>query len=292
MNAEEFTARFVKTLRPLESLRTEFLNVTIDELILARDRALNTLFMVIAITMAILLTLISLVRMVHRSVLSPLLYAREEVIGLARDRLVPATQSQHYTGEMRHLFDAIQTLRGKLQERAVLTDKLREQAETDGLTGLFNRRTLDLIGRSPQNNEEEPERACLILLDIDYFKQVNDTYGHQAGDRVLKEVADLIRSMLRPADVIARFGGEEFAILSSGDLLADTVMRARRIRLALQRHEILIGNDVRLSMTASFGVASGPLGEAELPRLIKAADVALYRAKSEGRNRVRFASDG
>lgn len=291
MTAEQFTDRFVKTLQPLESLRSEFLNVKIDELMHTRDHALSTLIMVVAITSAILAILASLVHMVHRSVLSPLLQAREEVIGLAHDVPVKLGDRQHYAGEMRRLFDALQVLRGKLHERAILTDKLKEQAETDGLTGLFNRRTLDLIGQSAANKDEQPETACLILLDIDYFKLVNDTYGHQAGDHVLKDVSALLRSMVRSADVIARFGGEEFAILSTGDQLADVVMRARRIRLALQRHEIRLTDGVCLNMTASFGVASGVLGSAGWPKLIKAADVALYRAKSEGRNRVRFAAD-
>ncbi|MGN8021049.1 GGDEF domain-containing protein [Phyllobacterium sp. 22229] len=291
MTAEQFTDRFVKTLQPLESLRSEFLNVKIDELMHARDHALSTLILVIAITSAILAILASLVHMVHRSVLSPLLQAREEVIGLAHDVPVKLGDRQYYAGEMRRLFDAIQVLRGKLHERAVLTDKLKEQAETDGLTGLFNRRTLDLIGQSAAKENEQPETACLILLDIDYFKLVNDTYGHQAGDHVLRDVSALLRSMVRSADVIARFGGEEFAILSTGDQLADVVMRARRIRLALQRHEIQLSDGVCLNMTASFGVARGALGSAGWPKLIKAADVALYRAKSEGRNRVRFAAD-
>lgn len=291
MTAGQFTDRFVKTLQPLESLRSEFLNVKIDELMHTRDRALSTLIMVVAITSAILAILASLVHMVHRSVLSPLLQAREEVIGLAHDIPVKLGDRRYYAGEMRRLFDAIQVLRGKLHERAVLTDKLKEQAETDGLTGLFNRHTLDLIGQSAAKENEQPETACLILLDIDYFKLVNDTYGHQAGDHVLKDVSALLRSMVRSVDVIARFGGEEFAILSTGDQLADVVMRARRIRLALQRHEIRLADGACLNMTASFGVASGVLGSEGWPKLIKAADVALYRAKSEGRNRVRFAAD-
>ncbi|MDA4635600.1 diguanylate cyclase, partial [Escherichia coli] len=71
---------------------------------------------------------------------------------------------------------------------------MKEQAETDGLSGLFHRRTLDLIGQSAAKKNEQPETACLILLDIDYFKLVNDTYGHQAGDHVLKDVSALLRS--------------------------------------------------------------------------------------------------
>jgi diguanylate cyclase (GGDEF)-like protein len=289
LTAEEFTKRFVKTLQPLESLRSEFLNVKIDALMQTRDRALRTLMIVIALTTTILAMLAGLVHMVHRSVLSPLLQARDEVIGLAEDQPVELGSRQGYAGEMRRLFDAIQILRGKLLERAVLTGKLKEQAETDGLTGLFNRRTLDLIGQSKPEQGGQAERACLILLDIDYFKLVNDTYGHQAGDMVLKEIAGLLRTLLRPTDVIARFGGEEFAILSSGDQLSDVVMRARRLRLALQRHEIALPDGIRLNMTASFGVADGTFGTEEWRELVKAADIALYRAKGEGRNRVRFA---
>ncbi len=291
MTAADYTTAFVRTLAPLERLRTAYLDITIEQVTAAQNAALVKLVSAIAVTTVILATLIGLVAVAQRYVFDPLLRARDEVICLAEDRPMERGHVQRHASELSSLFDAINILRGNLAERASLTRQLKQQAETDGLTGLMNRRTLDLIGESHASNQVMANGACLILMDIDHFKAINDTYGHLAGDQVLNEVVCVVRGMLRENDIFARFGGEEFVVLNSSGDLAGSIAMAKRIRRKLEAHTISLPDARTFNITASFGVAKGHLGRHAWPRLLEAADKALYRAKSDGRNCVRFAPD-
>ncbi|KNY18339.1 response regulator PleD [Shinella sp. SUS2] len=163
-----------------------------------------------------------------------------------------------------------------------------ELAVTDGLTGLHNRRYLDnhmklLIDRATARGR--PLSVC--ITDIDRFKLVNDTYGHDAGDAVLREFASRVRSAVRGADLACRYGGEEFVLVmpdTSADMAAGV---AERLRTIVEREPFRVpGTDVFLSITASLGLASA-LSAGDSPEaLLKRADTALYEAKRSGRNRV------
>lgn len=292
MTAAEYTTAYVKTLAPLERLRTTYLNIVIEQVTSEQNAALIKLLSAIAATTVILATLVGLVVVAQRYVFDPLLRARNEVICLAEDIPIERRAVQRHASELSSLFDAIDILRNNLTERASLTRQLKQQAETDGLTGLMNRRTLDLIGESQTSNQVMTNGACLILMDIDHFKAINDTYGHLAGDQVLNEVVSVVRTMLREHDVFARFGGEEFVVLNSSGDLAGSIAMAKRIRRKLEKHTVSTPDGRTFSITASFGVAKGYLGRHAWPRLIEAADKALYRAKSDGRNCVRFDTEG
>ncbi|MGD9836286.1 MAG: diguanylate cyclase [Afipia sp.] len=287
MTADEFTVRFVKTLKPLERLRGDFIDVTIERLTDRRIAALTTLAITIAITTIILAVLAGLLIAAQRFVFGPLLRARDAVIELAEDRPGSPDPEAHHAAEMRRLFEAIAVLRRSLAERASLTKKLKHQAETDGLTGLMNRRALDMIGESHTSSQVMADGACMILMDLDHFKSINDRYGHLEGDLVLQESVRLVRPMLGPNDIFARFGGEEFVILVPGCNLDETSALAARLRGTLESHEFILSDGASLTVTASFGVARGNLGQLAWRRLVKAADAALYRAKSDGRNCVR-----
>jgi diguanylate cyclase (GGDEF)-like protein len=284
LTATEFTERYVEAMKPLERLRTSFLDATIDNVIRTRDEAQRALVTASLVSVVVLLVVTGLVISVQTHLLRPLLRACDEVIGLAEDRSVAADRGVEQAKEMRRLFDAIDILKIKLKERAFLTQQLKLQAETDGLTGLTNRRALDRIGEGAVLSRRREEAPCLILMDIDHFKAINDTYGHPTGDHVLREIAGLARAILRSSDVVARFGGEEFAILVGGQPLSSTVALAEKIRLSVQDHEILAPDGRRIPVTASFGVADGTQS---WPDLIARADAALYRAKGHGRNCVR-----
>ena len=287
MTADEFTVHFVETLKPLERLRGGFLDITLEHFTVLRNGALVTLVVTIAITTIILGILAGLLVAAQRFVFGPLMRAREAVIVLAEDRpTVPYPEPRHAT-EMRRLFDAIDILRDSLAERASLTKKLKQQAETDGLTGLMNRRALDMIGESHTSSQVMADGACLILMDLDHFKAINDRYGHLEGDHVLRECVRVVRPMLKPGDIFARFGGEEFVILIPGDDLAGAKALAKRIRSVLETNEFVLSDGTALIVTASFGLAKGNLGQLAWRRLVEAADAALYRAKSDGRNCVR-----
>ncbi|MBX9711048.1 MAG: GGDEF domain-containing protein [Xanthobacteraceae bacterium] len=291
MSADEYTVRFVQTLAPLERLRSAYLDITMDRVTADQRDALMKLTTAIAVTTIILATLAGLILVAQRYVFGPLLRAREEVICLAEDRPMESAATRLQANEMNRLFDAIDVLRSNLVERASLTRQLKRQAETDGLTGLMNRRALDLIGESQTSNQVMASGACLVLMDIDNFKTINDTHGHLAGDQVLNETACVVRTLLRANDIFARYGGEEFVLLISSDDLADSISMAERIRHVLEAHAITMPDGTMVNITASFGVAKGHLGRHAWPRLIEAADKALYRAKSDGRNCVRPADD-
>ena len=163
------------------------------------------------------------------------------------------------------------------------------RARTDGLTGLANRRHFDeqlsrIIGESLRYGTP----ASLVVADVDHFKKVNDSYGHEAGDTVLKAVARVFMDCVRAEDVCARYGGEEIAILLPETTVARAVEVAERVRKAIAEKMIRHG-DQAIPVTASFGVAGYPESTAIREKLFPAADQALYLAKSSGRNQVRTA---
>lgn len=162
-------------------------------------------------------------------------------------------------------------------------DRSLELAVSDPLTGLRNRRFV-------QHHLEAALRAgdvAVMMIDVDRFKAINDGHGHAGGDKVLQEVAERLRSQLRAADVVARFGGEEFLVVLADAPPDEAVAIAERLRAALERTPIPTGQG-EVSVTVSIGLAITPTG-VSASEAIAAADVALYRAKSLGRNRVEVA---
>ena len=168
-----------------------------------------------------------------------------------------------------------------ISERKVFEAELRNLAVTDTLTGVWNRRhgtellTADLSARRPG------QALSLLMLDIDHFKTINDTFGHQAGDHVLIEIASRLRRSLRGSDMVARWGGEEFVVLLRDCALPDALRLAEDIRAAIA--ELPFG--AMGSLTVSVGVAEARAGE-DLTTWLERADQALYRAKRSGRNEV------
>jgi|GEM_PF-1963635 len=170
--------------------------------------------------------------------------------------------------------------------------RLRKMALTDTMTGLANRRAFDreIVRRLATANA--PERTlALILFDIDRFKQVNDTYGHDVGDRVIQHIATTARSVSRPRDVVARIGGEEFAIIVDERDSRALETLAGRLRSAVEAAPARI-EGVHVPVTISAGCARSVCRDAaDVETLFRKADTALYAAKTSGRNRVEIASD-
>ena len=168
------------------------------------------------------------------------------------------------------------------KERAELAQ--RKAALTDSLTGIANRRAFfDLGGPLLEWAIADRRPAALLLFDLDRFKEVNDTAGHQAGDRVLKAFCDLVAASMRPGDLFGRLGGEEFACLVANATMAQALHTAEQLRREFEamRFPGLEGN-----ATVSVGVAMASEAGRSLPALLAIADRALYRAKADGRNRV------
>lgn len=176
-------------------------------------------------------------------------------------------------------------VRNQLSIRFAL-EQLQHQAVTDSATGVYNRRYfLEVAGREFERYTRYGNRFCIAILDIDYFKAINDRYGHAMGDAALVHLVQECRTLLRHADTLARFGGEEFALLLPETMLPEALPVAERIRLHLAATPVPAATPP-IRFTVSIGVADC-LGEASLNAIIKRADDALYRAKAEGRNAVR-----
>lgn len=165
--------------------------------------------------------------------------------------------------------------------------QLKEMANRDGLTGLYNHRYFqETISKDFQRAIRYHESLSCVMFDIDHFKRFNDTYGHQAGDMVLRELGSLVNELIRDSDLSARYGGEEFVLLMYHTASKEALMVAERLRKAVEQHKFQ-ADDLVLTVAISVGVASFPHPEiADAKTLIECADKALYRAKEEGRNRV------
>ena len=176
-------------------------------------------------------------------------------------------------------------LRAMTESLSARSQTLEQAALTDGLTGMQNRRYFDDALKEYLGEFRRISRPVgLMILDLDHFKQVNDTHGHDVGDAVLRAVADCLKDMTRYHDIVARLGGEEFAVVAP-NMDAESMTRfAERIRKAISGMAIVSGN-VRLKVTASVGLAVWDLKESP-ESLFRRADQQLYEAKKSGRNRV------
>lgn len=175
-------------------------------------------------------------------------------------------------------------------ENATLLDRVQQMAEMDGLTGLYNhrhfqealRKELDRANRFP----DQMMHFSLIMADVDVFKSLNDTYGHQAGDTVLTQVGQIFRNCTRQSDLVARYGGEEFVALLPSTPKAGAMILAERLREAVESHSFGVGRGQEVKVTISLGVATFEEDGTTGPDIIKAADEGLYAAKHAGRNKV------
>ena len=191
---------------------------------------------------------------------------------------------------IKRLQDALEERERQLLEA---NERLRHMSQTDALTGLDNRRHLEeRLDEMFEHARRLNEPFACVMCDLDRFKSVNDTYGHQAGDAVLKQFARILRNEVREIDRVGRYGGEEFMLLLPGTVLDAAVTFAERVRKEVEGHTFTF-DGTSICRTASFGVSAWPhprVGNTDV--LVRAADDALYVAKETGRNRVvRFDSD-
>jgi diguanylate cyclase (GGDEF)-like protein len=176
----------------------------------------------------------------------------------------------------------------KLECLSKFMEDIEKKAIYDGLTNCYNKReTEEFIKKFLFNYlRYKNDFFTVMILDLDYFKKINDTYGHLAGDYVLKEVAKIIKSLIRKSDICGRFGGEEFVILLPNTKLSGAMKLAERIRKAIEEYDFDF-NGKKINVTVSIGITSVGINDS-YESLIDRADEALYEAKQKGRNRVEY----
>jgi diguanylate cyclase (GGDEF)-like protein len=168
-----------------------------------------------------------------------------------------------------------------------LRDLLRTESIHDSLTGLYNRRFLEeFLAKEFNQVKRKPTPIAIIMLDIDYFKKFNDTYGHELGDKILQELGKLLQNEVRSGDIVCRYGGEEFIWVLHDCTLEFAQQRAHELREKIAKITILHKNEVIKSLTVSFGIAIFPEHGNTISELMRAADEALYEAKQTGRDKI------
>jgi diguanylate cyclase (GGDEF)-like protein/PAS domain S-box-containing protein len=211
------------------------------------------------------------------------LYDRNQVLSGRLMVFRDITERKQVERKLRH---ANYKLQGQLIEIGLLQSKLREQAIRDSLTNLFNRRYLEeTLDRELSRAARENYPVCVIMIDLDHFKRVNDTYGHEAGDLVLRAIADVLSEQSRRGDFACRYGGEEFVITMPNITMDVAYSRAEALRQALNLLSVPY-EYYSLSVTISMGIACFPENGQTREAILRAADRALYAAKEAGRDHI------
>jgi diguanylate cyclase (GGDEF)-like protein len=225
----------------------------------------------------------SKIQMRARSFLGLPLIVQERVIGLL---ICASDQPSAFTALQQHLLSILCNQAAQAIADAQHHAEIKRQAAIDGLTNMFNHRAFhDRLDYEWKQMQRNGEPLTLMMIDLDHFKRVNDTYGHQTGDRILRQVSALLAKLARDSDTVGRYGGEEFAVLLPGTTAQQASKLAERIRKVVERTRF--GPEgVAIQVTLSLGVASAPADAADADHLVSAADKALYWAKEHGRNRI------
>jgi diguanylate cyclase (GGDEF)-like protein len=292
-NPSELATSYAGSLTTIDGLRFDVAAYSERRLEQIASSAASRAIIAGTLSALVCLILLATILIFRRALFAPLMMARQELIAIASGDLSEPKLIGRVRGEMGEMLAGLNAIRDDQRWRRELEEqqsemarKLKELAETDMLTGLLNRRALEEVAaRTLARADTDGQTIALLLFDVDHFKSINDTYGHAAGDEVLRTIAREIRPMLRPQDVFARFGGEEFLILLPGIEAAEASRFAARLRAQLP--QLVKIPDPARRLTASFGLAlrepgDGPSWEA----FVATADRRLYTAKRAGRDRV------
>jgi len=182
--------------------------------------------------------------------------------------------------------ELLRRLKQECDETRARLAEAERLAVTDHLTQLSNQRYFDHMLEKLTQEPHKFSSLSVLMVDLDHFKEVNDTYGHMIGNQVLTEVGELLKHQVRARDVVARYGGEEFALILPGADCGQAQQVAERIRKAIQEHVFARDKGVEVRLTVSIGIASWPHDARERTELLSRADAALYMAKRSGRNSI------
>ena len=219
--------------------------------------------------------------------------AHGETLGLLHLRM--SRQNRESSQVSLPLSPELKWLAGSMAERLALAladmklrETLREQSICDPLTGWFNRRFMEeTLDREVHRAARNRSPLAVIMLDVDNFKGFNDSFGHEAGDAALKDLCEVLKTLIRREDVACRYGGDEFVLVLPDTAAELATQRAEDMRIAVGNREVKLHGQLLMPMSLSFGIANFPADGRTSQELLRASDAALYRAKSEGRGRAR-----
>ena len=266
-------------------------DVSIEGINLATDdlRRMSAILLQGRVKLPVVLTLFAIfvvifLYFIHRHLIHPLQVMNEALSALRSGQPVaPFTVAA--MSEIRAVEGAIGQLQKVMQENEQARQQLERLATIDGLTGLFNRRHFMTLAEAEISRAQRYGRPiCVGMADLDFFKNINDSYGHAAGDEVLQSMSELFRQALRQSDWWCRYGGEEFAFVFPETAPDEAYRLAERLRLCAADSHVELANGICLRFTLSLGVADAT--RCSLDEALKRADDALYEAKHSGRNRV------
>lgn len=209
----------------------------------------------------------------------------DEIINIL-DTVLGETKHLRYSNEIYSAQEQVRFAENQIESLKQELEQLREMIHCDPMTRALNRRGLDAVySREAARADRNENALCAVMLDLDDFKHVNDTYGHQFGDEVLTHFVKLTKKSLRPSDVIARYGGEEFVILLPDTTLESAVWVMQRLQNSFAKKALSDDDGNPVPLTFSGGVAFRQLRESQ-KSLLKRADEALYQAKKSGKSRI------
>ena len=285
LTGTQLTEAIVDKFSTVVELQNYLLKYSVEKAIIEKHKAQNILLTTVGISLISIFAALFTMIYARKRVFSPLIQAREILFDLSHSSIRPnPMDTKDQPANVYSLFTAIQQLKQTLQQRDALEFRLKNIAHLDSLTGVANRYALNEYIKLLENQPTQFSETCLMVIDIDHFKQVNDVYGHLMGDQVIQFVAEKLKENIRTSDLLVRYGGDEFIVLIENVGMERALKIAEKIRSEI--YEAKPVDNVRcpdLKVSISIGVA---IGATSWMALLEKADRALFQAKEQGKNKV------
>lgn len=285
LTGTQLTEAIVDKFSTVVELQNYLLKYSVEKAIIEKHKAQNILLTTVGISLISIFAALFTMIYARKRVFSPLIQAREILFDLSHSSIRPnPMDTKDQPANVYSLFTAIQQLKQTLQQRDALEFRLKNIAHLDSLTGVANRYALNEYIKLLENQPTQFSETCLMVIDIDHFKQVNDVYGHLMGDQVIQFVAEKLKENIRTSDLLVRYGVDEFIVLIENVGMERALKIAEKIRSEI--YEAKSVDNVRcpdLKVSISIGVA---IGATSWMALLEKADRALFQAKEQGKNKV------
>jgi diguanylate cyclase (GGDEF)-like protein len=284
LTVDSFAKRYHYSLRTFNDLFDLYIDALKNSYLLKKNEALRHLILTLLTLVIVYALALASIIYLRTRILKPLWLLNKKARAITQHTRPPENEPIDAGCEIKTLQETLDNLESNFDEQLAQSERLRQKAEQDELTSVLNRRGFEKAARLVINKASIESPAWLVLLDIDFFKSINDTWGHPIGDKVLANLGYELKQAARVDDVVARIGGEEFAIMFREGDNKQVSARVSALQEACRRVYITLSDQTAIRITASFGVSSSWQGS--LVAMSAEADRALYIAKRNGRNRV------